>query len=369
MRLRLLLAVLAAGLVAAAAAPAASAWTLTLDLAGNTSGTVVGAGFDCDWDGFTETGDCDETYAGPTAVTLPAYPEGLGVAVTWKGCSSVDGNECIIASRNADLTVTATFTRGFALTVTLAGTGEGSVSSAPPGVSCGSVCVAVFAPGTGVRLTAVAAAGSVFVRWEGACAGSAPCDVTMSQARFVTAVFDLVPATYTLNVHRDGKGRVSGGGIACGPVCSVTLSSGTTVELVADPAERYELVRWEGCDSVSGETCTVTITGPRTVEAVFRDIAVDAEVLGAAAGRSNGRRVVVAEIRTDEIVTVEIRLLRGNRVLQVRIVRSFRPGNRTVRLLVRATIPEGLARVEVELRDRAGNSETFRQPVRLPAAA
>ena len=74
MRLRVLLAALAAGLVAAAAAPAASAWTLTLDMAGNAGGTVVTAGLDCAWDGSVETGDCDETFPAPAAVTLPAYP-------------------------------------------------------------------------------------------------------------------------------------------------------------------------------------------------------------------------------------------------------------------------------------------------------
>jgi hypothetical protein len=338
-------------------------------MAGNAGGTVVTAGLDCAWDGSIETGDCDETFPAPAAVTLPAYPEGLGVIVTWKGCSSVAGNECLIASRNADLTVTATFTRGFALTVTLSGTGSGTVSSSPTGISCGSVCVAIFPAGTRVRLTATAAAGSRFVRWEGACTGSGPCEATMSQIRFVTAVFELAPVSYTLTVHRDGKGRVTGGDISCGPVCSASVVSGTSVDLLALPADRYELVRWEGCDSVTGEVCTVTITGPRTVEAVFRDVTVDAEVLGASAfRRQDGRRVVAAEIRTDEVVAVEIRLLRGGRLLQARIVLRFHPTDTTVRLVVRATVAGGPARVEVVLRDRAGNSETFRQPVRLPAA-
>jgi len=50
----------------------------------------------------------------------------------------------------------------YQLTVTLAGTGSGTVTSSPAGISCKPTCSSSFASGTVVKLTAVAAKGSVF---------------------------------------------------------------------------------------------------------------------------------------------------------------------------------------------------------------
>ena len=80
------------------------------------------------------------------------------------------------------------------LTVALTGSGSGSVSSSPTGISCGADCTESYASGTVVTLTALADAGSVFASWSGACGGTAvTCQVTMSAARSVTASFALAP--------------------------------------------------------------------------------------------------------------------------------------------------------------------------------
>ena len=80
----------------------------------------------------------------------------------------------------------------YQLTVALAGTGTGSVSSNPPGISCGADCSESYTSGTVVTLTAVAEVGSVFSGWSGACSGTAlTCPVTMGGARSVTATFAL----------------------------------------------------------------------------------------------------------------------------------------------------------------------------------
>ena len=79
------------------------------------------------------------------------------------------------------------------LTVARAGTGAGTVTSAPAGIDCGADCSQAYAPGTGVTLTAVAAGGSSFASWSGACSGSGPCSITMDANRSVTATFTLSP--------------------------------------------------------------------------------------------------------------------------------------------------------------------------------
>lgn len=82
----------------------------------------------------------------------------------------------------------------YALSVTRAGTGSGTVTSSPAGIDCGSTCSAEYASGTSVTLTAAAASGSTFGGWSGACSGTgASCTVSMSQAQSVTATFDPVP--------------------------------------------------------------------------------------------------------------------------------------------------------------------------------
>jgi hypothetical protein len=80
------------------------------------------------------------------------------------------------------------------LTVGKSGTGSGTVSSTPAGVSCGSTCSHDFAYGTQVTLSETPAAGSTFGGWSGACTGTGACQVTMNQAQDVTATFTKLPA-------------------------------------------------------------------------------------------------------------------------------------------------------------------------------
>jgi hypothetical protein len=82
---------------------------------------------------------------------------------------------------------------GPVLTVSRAGTGNGSVTSAPAGIACPADCTQSYATGTPVTLTATAAAGSTFAGWNGACTGTGPCGVTMDAAVSVTATFTLLP--------------------------------------------------------------------------------------------------------------------------------------------------------------------------------
>lgn len=82
-------------------------------------------------------------------------------------------------------------------TVTPAGAGSGTVTSTPAGIDCGADCVEVYAPGTIVTLVPVAAAGSSFGGWSGACTGTGLCILIVSADLAVTATFEPVanPAT------------------------------------------------------------------------------------------------------------------------------------------------------------------------------
>jgi hypothetical protein len=79
------------------------------------------------------------------------------------------------------------------LSVSKTGSGNGTVTSNPAGISCGADCSQSYTDGTVVTLTATPAAGSSFSGWSGACSGTSSCSVTMSQSRSVAAAFDLLP--------------------------------------------------------------------------------------------------------------------------------------------------------------------------------
>ena len=68
-----------------------------------------------------------------------------------------------------------------------------------------------------------------------------------------------------------GNGNVTSmpSGINCGTDCSESYDSDTTVTLTASAASNSNFVGWGGCDTVSGTTCTVTMSAARVVTAIF----------------------------------------------------------------------------------------------------
>jgi Divergent InlB B-repeat domain len=73
--------------------------------------------------------------------------------------------------------------------LTVSVVGPGRVRSTPPGIACPRRCSATFERGTSVLLRAVPLRGGRFVRWSGACKGTAACRVEMSGNRSVRARF------------------------------------------------------------------------------------------------------------------------------------------------------------------------------------
>jgi len=86
-----------------------------------------------------------------------------------------------------------------ALTVTRAGSGGGTVVSAPDGIDCGTGCTASFGRSSEVTLTAAPDSGSIFQGWTGDCAScgtSRDCTVTMGPDKSCTATFLSDPVAY-----------------------------------------------------------------------------------------------------------------------------------------------------------------------------
>src|SRR5690348_7098817 len=207
-------------------------YTLTVSRAGTGNGTVASAPA-----GIVCPALCADSFSGGSVVTLIATPASGSTFAGWGGACTGTGS-CIVTMNSAQ-SVTAIFNKSsFTLSVSRAGTGSGSVSSSPAGISCPAACTATYSGGTAVTLTAAAASGSVFAGWGGACTGTGSCVVTMNSAQSVTATFN--KSSFTLSVSRAGTGSgsvsSSPAGIACPAACTATYASGTAVTLTAAAA-------------------------------------------------------------------------------------------------------------------------------------
>lgn len=160
--------------------------------------------------------------------------------------------------------------------LTVSVTGSGTVTGAGGAINCGTACSAQLADNTSVTLTATPAAGHRFVSWGGACSGqTTSCTVQMNAAKSVSASFQVVPSTQTLNVSVTGQGVVSStpAGIECGSACSAGFANNASVTLTATPAQGQTLSTWGGACSGQAATCTLTMDDVKTVSATFAPVA------------------------------------------------------------------------------------------------
>ena len=164
------------------------AFTLTVQKAGAGSGTVTSSptGIDCG-------GTCSASFGSGTVLTLSASAGTGSEFAGWSGACTGTQESCQVTV-DAARSVTATFRSAssvtYALTVWKSGTGNGTVSSEPGGIDCGSACLASYGSGTGVTLTASPSQGSIFIRWSGACSGTeSTCQVSMEAEHLVMAEF------------------------------------------------------------------------------------------------------------------------------------------------------------------------------------
>jgi List-Bact-rpt repeat protein len=123
-----------------------------------------------------------------------------------------------------------------------------------------------------VTLTATPSEGYTFESWTGCNSTSGnECTINRYIDRVVTATF-LPP--YKLSVSVTGNGTVVSGNLDCGSICSQLYPQGTQVQLTALPGPGSTLSGWSGCDTINGDLCTVTMSGPRNVTATFATVQV-----------------------------------------------------------------------------------------------
>jgi hypothetical protein len=247
-------------------------YTLTVTKSGTGGGTVTSnpAGINCG-------GDCSKTYDQGTRVTLTATPASGSTFEGWGGDSDCSDGVVLM---NVNKTCTATFNPqvvGYTLTVIKSGTGNGSVTSSPAGINCGSDCSETYTKVQKVKLTAKADASSSFTGWSGGgCSGTKTCTVTVDGAVTVTADFALKTpdisvaqtsiefgsvkvgkkATKTLKIMNNGTGDLV---VALSVLDGTHFSIQGSSSVIIKPKKSYTLKVLFTPKSAGSKTATLTI--------------------------------------------------------------------------------------------------------------
>jgi len=272
----ILLAALTLGAGGAVGREAATTTTVRVEVIGQ--GTVIDNKSQMNCGNGATT--CRVSYTGTGSATFTATPADLSWTFTgWGGDCSGTTCEVTFDMSDADHEVIANFDHSpdlgdKTLTVTAAGDSNddgGNIAGEDIDCDTGDTdCSTDVTLGSTLTIVETPDTGFVFAGWSGACSGSArSCTLTMDDNKSATGTF----RKPRLSVNVNGNGTVTGGGIACtngsSGGCSSDETAGEDVTLTATPAAGGSFTSWSGCTSSSGATCTVSMTGDRSVTANF----------------------------------------------------------------------------------------------------
>jgi len=160
-------------------------------------------------------------------------------------------------TNNSVSTSTTVTSNAVTLSVGQGGTGVGSVTSNPSGITCQPSCTSSFPQGSSVTLTATPGVGSSFAGWSGACTGTGPCVVQMTGNESVIANFALTGSTAC---NASGAAIWTGG-------ASGTWNTASNWSTDSIPNSATAVV----CIDDGGSAAAVTINSSVTVGTIFID--------------------------------------------------------------------------------------------------
>jgi len=231
----------------------AQSYTLTISKSGTGGGTVTS-----DVGGVNCGSTCSGVFLSGTTVILTQTPDATSGFSGWSGGGTSGTGSSQSVVMNSDKYISVTFTRNnYALNVFTDGTGSGTVTSSPAGISCPGDCAESYAAETSVNLTATPNEGSVFTGWSGGCSGTGSCSLTMMSNKSATATFCLLP---------DEAGLISGTNQVC---------SGTTQTYSISPVSNATGYSWTLPSGWTGSSSSNSITAIAGNSGIIRVAAVN----------------------------------------------------------------------------------------------
>jgi hypothetical protein len=241
---------------------------LNVSMTGNGSITSTPMGINC---GST----CSASFNSGTSVTLSAVADANYTFTGWSGDCSGMGTCSLTMSANktvsANFAATSAPPNAFSLSVSKSG--NGTVTSEPTTIRCGTNCSSTFTAGSRVTLSAESDNGFAFANWDGACSGTATCTVVMDGDKSVSAKFVQAPK-HPIKVTKPNSGVITSepAGIQCGVANKQCAASFSSAKLTATANSGFEFVKWNGCPAPEGNMCLLKPTGKVTASAVFRKL-------------------------------------------------------------------------------------------------
>lgn len=272
---------------------------LTTTLSGSGAGTVsVNGAVVCSTPGNIPAVICSQSFDIGSAVTVTGAATS-GSRFNGFGGACSGASACLIVL-TGPLTVTANFSVSqYLLTLTLSGTGAGSVVSSD-GMTCTSsltntsaVCTKMVEIGTTVSLNVNPTLESVFDSYSGDCTGKSPCSFQMTAQRAVSATFTRRQVLVTAQLSGTGGGTVTADGVAIcamplasrNALCTTMVNYGATVVFAGNPGFESTFDKFGG-DCPGGASCSLTVVTPTMVTAVFtrRQVMLTIAMAGTGAG-------------------------------------------------------------------------------------
>lgn len=243
---------------------------LNIDRTGNGKVVSTPEGINC---GVT----CSAAFSEGENITLVASPAPDSRFVGWSGgCTGADNPLSLVMDGSRSCTANfELLSPSSGVDLEVRNQGEGSISSRPAGIDCGSECITQFQAGSVINLTASPAPGHQFIGWSGDCGGATPgINFTLDSPRICVANYEAVDVgaeDYPLTVTLTGLGSVNDdrGLINCGALCNAIYSQGETPLLTATPANGWKLANWSGDCGGNNLSASVNMDSAKVCTANF----------------------------------------------------------------------------------------------------
>jgi hypothetical protein len=339
----------------ATVAAGSSTITVTQQGSGSVEVTTPGGTQEC------TVSACSYTAANGTTMTF----RGLGQIGEWDGGCSGGATVCqVVVSKSTTVNVAFSATIGPAVDYGMLASrsGGGTITSVPPGVTCGqgNDCAAAFGFDVKVQLTAAAAPGFEFVHWTGDCSGGATCALTMDASHQVGALFRTPTHTVIVNTAGTGSGSVTGApvGLDCGDTCSFAYPNGTQLTLTAKAKSGSHFTGWNGLGCAAAPVCRAAINADATVGARFDRCAL--AVVPRLQVLANGAKQVAVRLGLVGGARINVAVYRHSRLLGSRSRRAP-AGTSAFRLAIQGGTRGLIARVRIT--DLCGRTRTLTRMV------